>query len=264
MREDEEVRVSFNDFWPGFSPYAFFLPFVSQALCASVVLSDRMDADLSFTSVFQSYPTLRRGARWLARKSGWFRSPRAMSTQRARKHIWYTGENQRPPLEDFDLSYSFDVDSYGGTNVYLPLILTGLDWFVDGQVANSLEGKRAGKTTTPSMAWKQRETDVAERMEFACAFIGNPEPTRLRAIQELSKIGQVDVYGTAVNRPVREKFSVAKRYRYMLCFENDLYPGYITEKPLDAWIGGCIPLWRGIDSAGLLNTKGTDAGLGDT
>jgi hypothetical protein len=178
-----------------------------------------------------------------------------MSPQRARKHVWYTGENHRPPLEDFDLSYSFDVDSYGGTNVYLPLILTGLDWFADGQAANSLEGKRAGKTTTPSMAWKQRETDVAERMEFACAFIGNPEPTRLRAIQELSKIGQVDVYGSAVNRPVLEKFSVAKRYRYMLCFENDLYPGYITEKPLDAWIGGCIPLWRGIDSAGLLNTK---------
>jgi hypothetical protein len=178
-----------------------------------------------------------------------------MSPQRARKDVWYTGENRRPPLEGFDLSYSFDYDSYGGTNVYLPLILTGLDWFVDGQAANSLEGKRAGKTITPSIAWKPQKTNVAERMEFACAFIGNPEPTRLRAIQELSKIGQVDVYGAAVNRPVRDKFSVARRYRYMLCFENDLYPGYITEKPLDAWISGCIPLWRGIDSAGLLNTK---------
>jgi hypothetical protein len=39
----------------------------------------------------------------------------------------------------------------------------------------------------------------------------------------------------------------------MLCFEIDLYPGYVTEKPLEAWASGCIPLWRGTDSAGLLN-----------
>ena len=63
MRQDEEVRVSLNEFLPGFSPYAFFPPSVSQASCAPVVRSDHRDADLSFTCVFRNHPTLLRGAR---------------------------------------------------------------------------------------------------------------------------------------------------------------------------------------------------------
>ena len=29
----------------------------------------------------------------------------------------------------------------------------------------------------------------------------------------------------------------------------------MTEKPIEAWLSGCIPVWRGIDSAGYLNEK---------
>ena len=39
----------------------------------------------------------------------------------------------------------------------------------------------------------------------------------------------------------------------MLCFENDVYPGYVTEKPFEAWATGAVPLWRGSDPAGYLN-----------
>jgi len=75
----------------------------------------------------------------------------------------------------------------------------------------------------------------------------------MRALAALEKFGNVDIYGSAVGRPVPDKYSIAKRYKFMLCFENDLFPGYVTEKPLDAWLSGCIPLWYGIDSVGLLN-----------
>ncbi len=32
----------------------------------------------------------------------------------------------------------------------------------------------------------------------------------------------------------------------MLCFENDLYPGYLTEKLLDAYMCETVPLYRGL------------------
>lgn len=75
----------------------------------------------------------------------------------------------------------------------------------------------------------------------------------MHAIRALQEVGQVDVYGRAVGRPVSSKLDVARRYRYVLCFENDVYPGYVTEKVFEAWATGAVPLWWGQDPAGYLN-----------
>ena len=44
-----------------------------------------------------------------------------------------------------------------------------------------------------------------------------------------------------------------KNYRFVLCFENELYPGYVTEKVFDAWTAGTIPIYWGLDAARTLN-----------
>ncbi len=75
----------------------------------------------------------------------------------------------------------------------------------------------------------------------------------MRAIDALREVGRVDVFGSSVGRPVAAKADVATDYRFMLCFENDVYPGYVTEKAPQAWWCGCVPVWRGSDRAGLLN-----------
>jgi hypothetical protein len=90
---------------------------------------------------------------------------------------------------------------------------------------------------------------------FVSSFINNPHPTRLRAIFELSKIGKVGVYGRSVGNYVEDKIGTAGEYWFNLCFENDLYPGYVTEKVLEAWLAGTVPLYWGLDSAGILNPK---------
>lgn len=248
-----QIKVSFEGFWPEFSPNAFFVPFVSAALSCEVVVAASSESELVFTSVFQKNNLGGKVVDLVRRKSGLKLPVHPKSKVPFQKHIWYTGENQRPPIAEFDLCYSFDSDTYGETNAYLPLILSGLDWFEDGQMAKSLEGKRAGKIVTPTVAASPRPSNLADRTDFVCAFIGQPEQTKMRALAALKKFGNVDVYGSAVGRPVPDKYSIAQRYKFMLCFENDLYPGYVTEKPLEAWVSGCIPLWRGIDSIGLLN-----------
>lgn len=158
--------------------------------------------------------------------------------------IWFTGENVRPPIDEWDLTLSFDIDGLYGTNQYLPLW-----WGEIGLIdrVRSTSADRLGREMTTHELMSSRVTDIESRPGFACAFINNPEPMRMRAIDMLRSIGEVDVFGRVSGRPAGPKARVASRYRYCLCFENDIYPGYVTEKPFEAWSSGCVPLWRGSD-----------------
>lgn len=42
-----------------------------------------------------------------------------------------------------------------------------------------------------------------------------------------------------------DKLSTIKNYKFALCFENGSYPGYITEKIIDCFVTGVIPIYRG-------------------
>jgi hypothetical protein len=100
---------------------------------------------------------------------------------------------------------------------------------------------------------RKRDPEERVREKFCVAFIRNPDPVRMRAIAALRAIGEVEVFGIAGSRTVTSKLEVAREFRFMLCFENDLYPGYVTEKVFEAWASGCIPLWWGLDSHRYLN-----------
>jgi hypothetical protein len=90
--------------------------------------------------------------------------------------------------------------------------------------------------------------------DFACAFINNPDPVRLRFLKELSRFGKVDIFGRYANNYVEDKIGVGNKYKFVICFENDLYPGYVTEKPLEAWLSKSVPVYWGNDARGLLNS----------
>lgn len=155
--------------------------------------------------------------------------------------MWFAAENVRPPFEgDWSAFLSFETDSLQGRNAYLPL------WLLDLADFNDFGDLRLQDLLTTRAADPDREG-------FACAFIGNPEPMRLHAVNQLSQIGPVDVFGRAVGRPVPSRAQVARSYRYVLCFENDVYPGYVTEKVLEGARTGCVPLYRGGDLDGIFN-----------
>jgi hypothetical protein len=42
-----------------------------------------------------------------------------------------------------------------------------------------------------------------------------------------------------------ENYKIFTQYRFCLVLENRLHAGYITEKILNAFLGGCIPIWYG-------------------
>ncbi len=91
---------------------------------------------------------------------------------------------------------------------------------------------------------------------------------RLRAIEHFSHISQFDLYGQGWNAPMQgfykrfnksirsayrgtipagteQKLKVLEKYKFVLCFENTAFPGYITEKLFDSFFAGCIPIYYG-------------------
>ena len=94
---------------------------------------------------------------------------------------------------------------------------------------------------------------INSKNKFLVSFINNPHPTRLRAQELLSEIEPISTFGRSVNNYAKDKIETTKSYWFSLCFENDLYPGYVTEKVLEAWLGWSIPLQWGDDATGILN-----------
>jgi hypothetical protein len=157
-------------------------------------------------------------------------------------NVWYTPENFRPPLqESFDIFLSHDLDCYDGRNLYLPIWATRLGVTVKNSI---LEQEKL---------LLMRNTVTNER-KGVCAVISNPEPIRMAFLKELQKHTPVDIYG-AFATPLKDKKTVMSQYRINICFENDEFPGYVTEKSIEAWKYGCIPVWRGLDSGGYLNNS---------
>lgn len=46
-------------------------------------------------------------------------------------------------------------------------------------------------------------------------------------------------------KEIDSKYEVLSQYKFALCFENCIYPGYITEKIFDCFLAKCIPIYLG-------------------
>lgn len=56
---------------------------------------------------------------------------------------------------------------------------------------------------------------------------------------------------------VPRKRDVLRKYRFSVCYENAVFPGYITEKPFDCWFAGCVPVYLGAPDVSRLIPRGT-------
>ena len=259
------LSVSFAN-WPNpIGPSEeIFASLLSLALGREVVVESdpRTEVDICIESVYgrNALPSFQaRAYRYLAShsKSGIDFSKRKYSpnqqpSRKAKYSIFFTGENERPPFGDWDCYLSFDLNSYGGKNAYLPLW-----WITSSDLIQPTVSPYLGRQITIDEMLKSRDVDYLSRQKFCVAFIGKAYPFRMQAIAALSAIGKVDVYGGIAKNSNRKaaltKFETAQKYKFVFAFENDLFPGYVTEKAPEAWATGAIPLYWGSDPAEYLN-----------
>lgn len=156
--------------------------------------------------------------------------------------VLYLGENVRPHYMNVDYSLSFDIHSYNRKNIYTPLwILRSTDFGVangykpyDPKSLSDLRPPRTGK---------------------GICYIGNNEtPLRQSLIRFLRSNGfSVDCFGSHTNQ-VADKIEKLSQYQYSICFENSYTPGYVTEKLIDGYVSGTIPIYSGGIDASIFNT----------
>jgi len=87
---------------------------------------------------------------------------------------------------------------------------------------------------------------------------------RLKAIDFFSRYGDFDLYGRGWNNPVlythdryaesirrsyrgetEDKLETLRRYKFSICFENAIFGGLVTEKIIDSFFAGCVPVYWG-------------------
>lgn len=164
------------------------------------------------------------------------------------KTICYIGENVRPSFVGYNYSLSFDYDTYGGRNFRLPLWYSRLAWvgFEQSPRKPNVHNHGYEQLIPIKQLIRPRKLDMEKKDKFCVMVAGNPEGLRINLYNSISQYKQVDGYGNMFGKALRgSKFDILPEYKFCLCPENSIYDGYITEKLVDAYAGGCVPIYSG-------------------
>jgi len=209
---EKKLRIYYSNFWPDHDPSNCQLNDLIEAATGRQVISvmDEEQADISMISCYGNSTSFNSASQSLK--------------------ILFLGENVRPFYRSFDLSLSSDIQRYRGRNIYLPLWMLEVDWF-----GRSYPDRQTHKK---NLITQDRVIDLSARKSSIVYIGNNSEPNRYCMINEIRDSGiPIDIYGSHSN-PIDDKISLYSRYKLVICPENSMSPGYITEKPFHAWISG--------------------------
>jgi hypothetical protein len=77
---------------------------------------------------------------------------------------------------------------------------------------------------------------------------GGEELFRTKFINELNKYKKIDMGGKYLNNvegPVKDKIKFLSSYKFSIAMENSEGDGYLSEKIIDSFISGTIPIYYG-------------------
>lgn len=214
--------IAFTNFWPGFEPRSFFPAFVQSFFDLA-----QGEADVVVFSCFTG------------RKIDVPHIPPGKYVR-----VFYTGENVRPDFSGCDFAMTFSHDEDPARHVRIPNYVSRL--------------AQQGIDLMPFLkARTDAEVDalVASKRAF-CAYIQKKGvPIREQFVRALGGYKHVDCLGPHLNNagfllPMDEKHTRLRDYKFTVAFENSSSPGYVTEKAIDAYVGGSVPLYWGDPQVG--------------
>ena len=87
-----------------------------------------------------------------------------------------------------------------------------------------------------------------KREKFCAVLITNPVGFRLYFLNELNKYKKIDMAGrfhNNVGEYVSDKVKFLKKYKFSIAMENSEADGYASEKIIDSFLAGTIPIYYG-------------------
>ena len=163
-------------------------------------------------------------------------------------YLFQTGENIRHDEIAADFSISFDLGVEDETHFRWPHWTDVVSWREHG-VHYEPKNVRFGKPIEAEQLMEPLGARALERPFKAAIFSWHLREPRKTLIEALSSHMEVDGYGRAFDESIAShdssgllKCDILRNYMFNLCPENSLYPGYYTEKIVEAYAAGCIPV----------------------
>jgi len=210
----ETLRIAYADFWPEWPMENFVQPILEKHYN---VVVDQKNPDVLFHSIFN----------------------RMQDTPKYKcKKVLILAENWRP--SKFGSDYSISFDPHSETNFRLPL------WQIYLLLWPKLKDQLFNRVHH-------------ENFERFCSFTVSNGGNFMRnsAFQQLSQYKRVHSYGRYLTndtglqrasegrywRDAKDEFFMEHPHKFMMAYENKPYPWYCTEKLMDAFLVGSIPIY---------------------
>ena len=155
--------------------------------------------------------------------------------------IFYTGENVRPTYFAYDHAITFDHEN-SPRHYRLPLY-----------VLESWAYEKDSKLF-PSMDFLNLPIEKNTREKFCTFVVSNTANVpRMSFFKQLNAKKRVESGGPAENNigyvlprdDAKHKHEFLHKAKFNICFENGSYPGYVTEKIMNAFAAGTVPIYYG-------------------
>jgi hypothetical protein len=235
------MKVSIQFQYKDFRNTIFYHLLKQEALSDLVEVSPN-EADLIIHGPFARFPKI--VGRFVKRKA-----KNGPIKIRGRHHqpvsVYHTIENTRHNnLFDYSIGYDFSMRS---CDFRFPYWMESINWSHEG-VGRS-RPLRISNYFNISDLQAPLGDFYFERNGKCAAFFGQINEPRTSLLNVTQSALEVHKYGPAFNQKIRNsqlsgdfKDIVLSKYSYNLCPENSLYPGYYTEKILESFGSGCLPI----------------------
>lgn len=209
-----EIRIKFVGFWNGFdSENNFIMNILKKKYKVIICDSPQYIFSSCFSEEYLEYDCVR---------------------------IFYTGECLTPDFNAFDYAISFDYMLLGDRYIRFP-----------NYCIEEIYQEDCKKMLEKHL---NNENLLDEKSEF-CSFVvskGNAyvDSKREAFFKELCEYKKVNSGGRYLNNVgipngVEDKYEFQKRHKFSIAFENTSYPGYVTEKIVQAFAAKTIPIYWG-------------------
>lgn len=219
-----ERRLSFHYFWPGFTPADFLAryPFLARKYR---LVHDQAAPDLQVFSVFPD------NADGVPGKVASMPAPPLAGV----RSLFVTGENVAADLGACDFAISFNPAADNRREMRIP------NWVSRLYQAGS----------SPQALVRQERKPMPRRDRF-CAFVYRMAYAEREGLfAAIHARRPVDAPGASMNNYARlgpgidEKLRFLEHYRFNIACENARAAGYTTEKIVESYLAGCIPIYLG-------------------
>ena len=206
------VKIGFCDFWSSFNQDSNFITNTISTF-TDIEIVPFQYADYVFFSVF---------------------GDKHLEVPDKSIKIFFTGENLCPDFNLCDYAIGFEWLEFSDRYLRYPLYL------IYENINEQMENKHIFN----------HKFSIDLKKEFCSFTVSNEKghPIRKELFEKLSKYKLVNSGGKWLNNiggPIKDKYSFDLKHKFSIVCENSSHPGYTTEKIVQAYAAGAIPIYWG-------------------